>query len=156
MNIYRISTKQYINDITGTGARLYGGRWNEKGTAVLYCSENISLAILEVLVHFDGLTIPKDLFLLTIHIAERDIIQMSKAKFLKLKDSISSENKFKKEGMNWMLSQKSLGLKVPSIITQYESNILINPEHENFTILKKLKVEKLELDERLFRMKSDS
>ena len=36
---------------TGEGARRYGGRWNSKGSAVVYASSSISLAILEVLVH---------------------------------------------------------------------------------------------------------
>jgi RES domain-containing protein len=36
------------------GARRAGGRWNSKGTPVLYMSENRSLAVLEVLVHLSG------------------------------------------------------------------------------------------------------
>lgn len=38
----------------GEGARLVGGRWNSKGTRVLYMSENRSLAVLEVLVHLSA------------------------------------------------------------------------------------------------------
>ena len=35
----------------GEGAHRVGGRWNSKGTRVLYMSENRSLAVLEILVH---------------------------------------------------------------------------------------------------------
>src|SRR5438128_7829629 len=38
----------------GEGARRVGGRWNSKGTRVLYMSENRSLAVLEILVHLSA------------------------------------------------------------------------------------------------------
>src|SRR5947199_8293287 len=36
---------------TGEGARVYGGRWNSRGTAEVYVSEHESLAALELFVH---------------------------------------------------------------------------------------------------------
>src|SRR5207244_12087443 len=36
---------------TGEGSRVYGGRWNSRGTAVVYVSEHESLAALELFVH---------------------------------------------------------------------------------------------------------
>ena len=38
---------------SGRGAELFGGRWNAKGTAMVYASESIALAALETLVHYD-------------------------------------------------------------------------------------------------------
>jgi len=49
--VYRIAKTRYIYDLTGAGARLYGGRWNQKGIGMIYTSENRSLASLEFLVH---------------------------------------------------------------------------------------------------------
>ena len=45
MIIYRLTTEMYKNDLSGTGAKLFGGRWNSVGLPVLYTTENISLAI---------------------------------------------------------------------------------------------------------------
>src|ERR1022692_1381143 len=39
------------------GARLFGGRWNSRGTKVLYMSESRALAVLELLVHLTN-TLP--------------------------------------------------------------------------------------------------
>ena len=152
MKLFRISTPEYVDDISGNGAKLFGGRWNYKGTPLLYCSENTSLAILEILVHFDGLTVPQDLELLQLDLDERQIQKFSVAKFNKIRKAKDAEYQFKKAGQEWIKSEKSLALKVPSIITVNESNILINPKHKNFKMLKKKKKDKLDLDERLFKV----
>ena len=47
MELFRISKERYKDDLTGTGARLYSGRWNNVGTAVLYSAQNRSLAMAE-------------------------------------------------------------------------------------------------------------
>ena len=151
MKLYRISSEDYINDLSGLGAKLYGGRWNEKGTTLLYCSENISLAILEILVHFDGQTIPQNLALLELELNEDQISEYPLAKFKKIRKSKDAEYQFKKEGQLWLDSNKSLALKVPSIITDAECNILVNPLHQNFKRLKKKKKRKLDFDKRLFK-----
>ena len=42
MIIYRFSDSDYKNDLSGEGARLYGGRWNSVGSPMLYATEHIS------------------------------------------------------------------------------------------------------------------
>ena len=51
MIVYRICNALYSDDLSGTGAKLFGGRWNSKGVSMLYVSEHISLAVVEMLVH---------------------------------------------------------------------------------------------------------
>ena len=59
MFVYRIvKAKERTNDLSGTGAYKTSGRWNSKGTYMLYTSENSSLAYLETLVHFDDTEYP--------------------------------------------------------------------------------------------------
>lgn len=50
MLLYRIAEEQFARDLSGAGARLYGGRWNPKGVPMLYTAESVALAALEVLV----------------------------------------------------------------------------------------------------------
>ena len=61
MRVYRIAKGKYAQDLSGEGARLYGGRWNRRGTSVLYTAGNSSLAMLEKLVHIPPYVFPKDL-----------------------------------------------------------------------------------------------
>lgn len=68
MQVYRISKAKYIRDLTGTGAKRFGGRWNRQGRAVLYTSASRALAMLEVLVHADRQFLPSDLVLATLQV----------------------------------------------------------------------------------------
>ena len=77
MIVYRIANEGYKSDISGEGAALYGGRWNSIGVKLLYTSQNISLTILESLVHFRSDLIPRSQFLLYIDIPEKDIVEIS-------------------------------------------------------------------------------
>ena len=53
---WRIVRAARVNSaFTGEGARVYGGRWNSRRTAVIYVSEHESLAALELLVHLTPL-----------------------------------------------------------------------------------------------------
>ena len=152
MRLYRIARREYINDLSGTGARLYGGRWNSKGTSLLYFSENKSLPILEVLVHLDGLTIPENLCVLTVVLSDRDILDFPLSSFKRIRNSHRAEYEFKERGEEWIRSKKSLGLKVPSVITISEFNILVNPYHKNINEIKIVDVEDLVLDARFFHI----
>ena len=59
MTCYRVVRRKYA-DLTGEGARLYGGRYNPPGIPAIYSSENIALALLEILVHVDKAEVPTD------------------------------------------------------------------------------------------------
>src|ERR1700743_3204119 len=69
MLVYRIAkSAERAKDISGFGSFKFGGRWNSKGTYMLYTSMNSSLAYLENLVHFDESNFPPNLYIATIEI----------------------------------------------------------------------------------------
>lgn len=148
MKVFRIAREEYIKDLAGTGAKLYGGRWNPKGIAVLYTAENKSLSALEVLVHFNRNTTPYDLRILTLQLPSNEIVEFDKKKFNKILSSEDSNFKFKEEGRKWIESNNSLGLKVPSVLIPGEYNILINPSYTTFNLLKIVEIEIFKFDER--------
>ena len=48
-----IKERHKKNAFTGEGARIAGGRWNHRGIVVVYTSETLSLAVIELFVHLD-------------------------------------------------------------------------------------------------------
>lgn len=70
MNVYRIAKTPYINDLSENGAKIYGGRWNEKGTSLIYTFESRAPATLEYLVHLPPSIMPIDVCLMTLQISD--------------------------------------------------------------------------------------
>lgn len=57
MLVWRLALGRY-KELDDEGARLYGGRWNSAGTAVVYAATHITLALLEQLVHVSPSRLP--------------------------------------------------------------------------------------------------
>jgi RES domain-containing protein len=54
--VWRMLTVKFADDaFSGDGARLYGGRWNSKGTPIVYTAASQSLAVLEMMVQDEPL-----------------------------------------------------------------------------------------------------
>lgn len=152
MIVYRLAKKKYIHDLSGWGAGLYGGRWNLKGTGMIYTSESRALAVLEYLAHVPLALIPGDLRIASIEIPEEILPRKITA------SDLPSEwrehplpHQLAELGSLWASSKDSLLLQVPSAIIEQEFNILINPSHPDIQRVAILNIEDHRLDTRLFR-----
>lgn len=152
MRIYRVSKTQYIDDLSGEGARLYGGRWNKIGDPMLYFSKNLSLSLLEIIVHADFAELSLDYSFVEAEIPDSNIKSIRSVEFIHPKwKTDEGIGRLQTLGANWLVKKESLALKVPSVILPQEHNILVNPKHRDFKDLKIVKIEKLDLDPRLYR-----
>lgn len=150
MEVYRIAKCVYIQDMQGTGARTYGGRWNSKGYAVLYTAGSRSLAALEALAHIPQKNLPDDFCIVVLSIPDGLPIEtLSKTKFPKNWQTVMLQPALQKLGNRWLKSGKSAILRVPSVIIPEESNYLINPLHPDANAIKILKSTPFVFDERL-------
>jgi len=149
LKIYRIAKQKFINDLSGEGARLYGGRWNKKGSSMLYFSEHLSLCVLEMLVHTDQQLITNNYYFIEVEIPEENIKRLAPKKTPKNWRSNNLISETQDFGANWLQRNKGLALRVPSAVLPNESNILINPHHKEFSKIKVIKVSELNLDARL-------
>ena len=152
MFLYRISKNVHIRDLTGAGARLYGGRWNHRGVPLIYTSESRSLATVEYLVHLSLPEAPRDLSMATLEVPD-DIVpeQLDLSSLSRNWRASPAPVKLADLGTEWARSRTSLLLRVPSAVIEHEHNMLINPAHDGMFRVKLVKVESYKLDERLMR-----
>ena len=135
MLVWRLAIGRFP-EIDGEGARLYGGRWNSPGVAIVYTATLLSLALLEQLVHVNPEELPDTFRAFAIElpddvlpdVAELDVVPDDRAACRQYGDS-------------WAKSQRSGAVVVPSavvaprlqpgnILTQ-ERNVLLNPRHSS-------------------------
>jgi len=151
MILYRLSREKYKDDLTGTGAKLYPGRWNSLGTAVLYTAENRSLSALEVAIHLPLGIIPPDYFMTTIFVPDSIAITILDESLLPTNWHILSNAIFtKKVGDAFVIDAQFLAMKVPSASVKGDFNWLLNPAHAEFPAVKILENEPFPFDSRLF------
>jgi len=147
MILYRLASRAYAQDLSGTGAMLYGGRWNAKGRRMLYTSANVSLATLEILANLSTPHLHKGFYIVEIDfpddcgIYEPELPNDWNA-FPHVQSTIDIGNEFLALG-------KAICLKVPSAIVSSEFNYLLNPSHDDFMRLKVRDVRPMILDQRL-------
>ena len=129
MDVYRLANARRADDLTGTGARLTGGRWNSIGTSVLYTATSRSLAALDVLVHSPVSFIPDHYQMLTIRVPDDSLLSVPLNELPDGWNGPIPPLALKAITEQWLLDSRFLLLKVPSAVVQGEYNFLINPVH---------------------------
>ncbi len=150
MILFLIAKTEFIRDLSGTGPRLYGGRWNPKGISVIYTSESRTLAALEFFVHLNRTVIPPGLSLASIEIPDQASgKEITIEELPRIWRSYPAPLELANIGASWIRSKESLLLRVPSVIIPPEKNILINTAHPEMTGVRITRVEPYSPDPRL-------
>ena len=133
MKVFRIvANKARTADLSGTGAFQYGGRWNSKGTYMLYTSENSSLAYLETLAHFDESLAPSSLYIMEIEIRDNAPIREVQPDEYPLNWTTVGLLENQLLGDSWMKDLAFLAVRVRSAVNTKEYNYLLNPLHPSY------------------------
>ena len=149
MVLYRIVKCSYADDLSGTGARLYGGRWNSEGKPAIYLASSRSLAVLEVLVHLPPLMIPDNYCLTEIEVPDDSVTNIAIEDLPNNWKDVSPPVALKQIGDEFLKNRAHLLMKVPSSIVPVEYNYLLNPTHSSLKKVKILKKETFDFDKRL-------
>jgi RES domain-containing protein len=149
LTAWRLVRVKYANDVvSGAGAARAGGRWNSRGTAMIYTSSSQALAALETLVHLN----PR------IVLAYKTIAMIFAQELLETVTDAQLPPDWRNEppplstkmiGDHWIREGASAVLAVPSTIVPQELNYLLNPRHRDFTKIRFSKPEDFSFDPRL-------
>jgi len=153
VRVWRISKRQYAPAaFSGDGGLRAAMRWNHKGHRIVYTSQSLSLATLELWVHtppIEPLTtyvsvaagIPDELH---ITVFDQEVLppgwQEDPAPSI-LRDL----------GTNWLVSKVSAVARVPSAIIPTEFNYLLNPEHPDFGLITMAEPNPFVFDRRMWK-----
>lgn len=155
MRVWRLALGRH-SGLDGEGARLYGGRWNSPGVPVVYTATQLSLALLEQLVHVSPERLPAEFRAFAIDIADSAPIEHTPA-VLDPSDAAACRH----HGDRWLDSGRSAALIVPSVLipaqldpgglATEERNVLLNPRHASAAAWRAVETS-FRIDPRLKRM----
>lgn len=151
--VFRIcKTKYAATSFDGEGAFRFGGRWNTRGTRIIYTAGSLALAALEMLVHLDDDALLLKYSFIKAQVPPELILPVEKFRRLP-KDWSSSPapTEVQSIGDDWARALVSAVLEVPSAIILPEKNYLLNPAHADYSKITLSKPHKFALDERLKR-----
>lgn len=151
MKVFRLCKAKYNGDLSGKGAELFGGRWNNKGVALIYTSDSVSLCTLEVVVHSEQGDVPRNYVLHTLEIPDDlSILEVATGSLPPDWRTFPHSEAARRIGDQFVKEGKAAILKVPSAVVPNDFNYLLNPAHPDFSRIKIIKTEVYEFDTRLF------
>ncbi|GJQ61675.1 MAG: hypothetical protein SCALA702_07280 [Melioribacteraceae bacterium] len=129
---------------------MFGGRWNRKGTPVIYTGESIEIALLEILVHLP-VSITPLLDLVTLEIPPKSVKSLQINELPDNWRNYPAPTVLSEIGDSWIKEGSKLALKVPSTIISSAFNYIINCRHREFDSVKIISINPFEIDSRLMK-----
>ncbi len=146
-SVYRIVSKKYpVFD--GGGAQRWGSRWVSPGRRVVHAAQNYSLAVLENLVHWQSSGLPPSLVCVEAKIS--DSIEQEYLPRDELPEDMGNDySAFREIGDDWYDTGGVAVFWVPSLVSPYETNVLINQAHPDFAKIRVSRLQNAPVDTRL-------
>ena len=131
-----VQARRAVDAFSGEGARRFGGRWNHKGTPMVYTAGSISLAALEMLVHLDAARLLDAYLCLPVEFDDSLCRKIDVTLLPEDWNTHPSVQATRDTGTEWVRSGSSPVLAVPSVPVPLETNYLLNPAHPDFPELR--------------------
>ncbi|WP_318010849.1 RES family NAD+ phosphorylase [Pseudomonas sp. p1(2021b)] len=155
MLAWRVAKASRADDLSGRGAAIVGGRWNQIDVPALYMGLSPAICTLETFVHAAG----RPQFPLKITCFE---LPDDPALYLEPAadqlpagwDALPADNPSMLFGTRWLEARSHLGLIVPSVVLQLERNLVVNPLHPAVREVRVREVFDFAYDERMFKARA--
>ncbi|MFW2439941.1 MAG: RES family NAD+ phosphorylase [Arenicellales bacterium] len=154
---YRLVKKKYTSKpLDGLGGLHVDGRWHSKGKPIIYSSQSIALAKMEILTRLGGeRPLMKAYSVFEIVFDEAETCRLEQSDLPDEWDSWPYGEATQMIGDNWIDEGKYLAMSVPSATEPRERNILINPLHPKIRTVKAIDIGPAMFDDRLFQKKKN-
>lgn len=152
MRLWRITDERWLaTAFSGVGASVYPGRWNHEGTLMVYASESMALAVLEVVAHLGPAAMPRPYAAIEAELPDEYVGHFDVTRLTSGWESMMATTR--QAGQAWVAAGASVALVVPSVLpgagAPAGNNVLLNPAHPRFSELRVLVTRRFQLDERL-------
>jgi RES domain-containing protein len=148
MIVFRLSSNIYAEDLSGKGAELFGGRWNSIGTPVVYTASSRALAMAEVAVHLHFQKIPKDMMMVELYLPEHSMTSIPIQELNNNWEMFPYAMQTQKIGDDFIIENRFLVIKAPSVVVKGDYNFLINPRHAEIQKIKVVNISPFRFDHR--------
>lgn len=155
MRAWRIAKANRARDLSGKGAAIEGGRWNDIEVPAVYMGLSPGICCLETFVHQTSR--PVILMKITEFMLPDDPDLFFEPSIEQLPPDwnvMPADRPSMSYGTNWIQSASHLGLIVPSAVLPLERNIVLNPTHPAMARVRVVEVFDFNYDERMFRIRS--
>lgn len=135
----------------GEGARRFGGRWNSRGTRMVYTAESRALALLEILTHTQNADLLAAYVVIELQFEPELATALEASDLPAIWRDSPPPAAVQAIGDRWAADKGSVLLRVPSVLVPEEYNYLLNPAHSDFTNVRIGEPQLLAVDVRLAR-----
>jgi RES domain-containing protein len=151
VRLYRLVKLKYARQaLAGRGGLEADGRWHTAGRPVVYLASSEALAVLEVRVHL-GPVVPVDRYaILTVEIPARLVDALRREDWPRGWDAVPFGPASQRLGDRWLTEQRGLALRVPSVHSSSDFNVLFNPAHPKASRAQIIARRRYAFDSRLF------
>lgn len=133
IRVWRTVNKRYAKTaFSGEGSFKRGGRWSSRRNAVVYTSDSLSLATLELIVHGVSVDTIKNQVFIAAEIPEAIITELDTNQLPSNWRSVSTMPQLQVLGDQWIKANRFAVLKVPSAVIPIEFSYVINLNHIDF------------------------